>query len=127
MIGGTHRRLTGSFVGPSAVRMIREHFVDRLFFSVTGIAANGMLTDADDLEAAVKRAMLEQAGESTLLLDESKLATHGRYAIAPVYARLADPRRGRRRADARGRRDRARCVSYSLRRADDAGLRRTGG
>ena len=39
MIGGTHRRLTGSFVGPSAVRMIRQHFVDRLFFSVTGIAA----------------------------------------------------------------------------------------
>ncbi len=84
MIGGTHRRLTGSFVGPSAVRMIRQHFVDRLFFSVTGIAANGMLTDADDLEAVVKRAMLEQAGESTLLLDESKLATHGRYAVAPV-------------------------------------------
>jgi DeoR/GlpR family transcriptional regulator of sugar metabolism len=43
-----------------------------------------MLTDADDLEAVVKRAMLEQAGESTLLLDESKLATHGRYAVAPV-------------------------------------------
>ncbi len=84
MIGGTHRRLTGSFVGPSAVRMIRQHFVDRLFFSVTGIAGNGMLTDADDLEAVVKRAMLEQAGESTLLLDESKLASHGRHAIAPV-------------------------------------------
>ena len=28
VIGGVHRRLTGSFVGPSAVRMIREHFVD---------------------------------------------------------------------------------------------------
>ena len=41
VIGGTHRRLTGSFVGPSAVRMIREHFVDRLFFSVTGLAPNG--------------------------------------------------------------------------------------
>ena len=41
VIGGTHRRLTGSFVGPSAVRMIREHFVDRLFFSVTGLAPTG--------------------------------------------------------------------------------------
>ena len=28
-IGGMLRRLTGSFVGPSAVRMIREHFADR--------------------------------------------------------------------------------------------------
>jgi DeoR/GlpR family transcriptional regulator of sugar metabolism len=83
-IGGRHRRLTGSFVGPSAVRMIREHFVDRLFFSVTGIARNGMLTDGDELEATVKQAMLEQAADATLLLDGSKLATHGRHAIAPL-------------------------------------------
>jgi DeoR/GlpR family transcriptional regulator of sugar metabolism len=98
VIGGRHRRLTGSFVGPSAVRMIREHFVDRLFFSVTGLARTGALTDADDLEAAVKRAMLDQAGEATLLLDASKLGTHGRHAIAPlarvslVLAEVDDPR-----------------------------------
>ena len=84
VIGGTHRRLTGSFVGPSAVRMIREHFVDRLLFSVTGLAPNGALTDADDLEAAVKRAMLDQAAEATLLLDASKLTAYGRHAIAPI-------------------------------------------
>ena len=35
-IGGMLRRLTGSYVGPSSVRMIREHFADRLFLSVTG-------------------------------------------------------------------------------------------
>lgn len=84
VIGGRHRRLTGAFVGPSAVRMVREHFVDRLFFSVTGLARTGALTDADDLEAAVKRAMLDQAAEATLLLDASKLATHGRHAIGPM-------------------------------------------
>ncbi len=39
VIGGVHRRLTGSFVGPSAVRMIREHFVDRVFLSATGRGA----------------------------------------------------------------------------------------
>lgn len=84
VIGGAHRRLTGSFVGPSAVRMIREHFVDRLFFSVTGLARNGTLTDGDDLEASVKRAMLEQAAEAALLLDATKLQTYGRHAIGPV-------------------------------------------
>ena len=36
-IGGMLRRLTGSYVGPSSVRMIREHFADRLFLSVTGV------------------------------------------------------------------------------------------
>jgi DeoR/GlpR family transcriptional regulator of sugar metabolism len=85
-IGGMLRRLTGSYVGPSSVRAVREHFADRVFMSVTGIAPNGVLTDADDLEAAIKRARIEQSKESVLLLDGSKLATRGRQAIAPLSA-----------------------------------------
>jgi DeoR/GlpR family transcriptional regulator of sugar metabolism len=85
-IGGMLRRLTGSYVGPSAVRMIREHFADKLFLSVTGVSRNGVMTDADDLEAAVKRAMLDQVKQSILLLDASKLATHGRQSVAPLTA-----------------------------------------
>jgi len=84
VIGGMERRLTGSFVGPSSVRMVRDHFVDRFFLSVTGIARDRILTDADSLEAAVKRAMLEQARETVLLMDDSKLTTHGGHAIAPL-------------------------------------------
>lgn len=83
-IGGMLRRITGSYVGPSSVRAIREHFADKLFLSVTGVSAGGTLTDADELEAAVKLAMLEHAGESVLLVDESKLATRGRQAIASL-------------------------------------------
>lgn len=85
-IGGMERRLTGSFVGPSSVRMVRDHFVDRFFLSVTGIARHRILTDADSLEAAVKRAMLEQARETVLLMDDSKLSTHGGHAIALLQA-----------------------------------------
>jgi DeoR/GlpR family transcriptional regulator of sugar metabolism len=83
-IGGMERRLTGSFVGPSSVRMVRDHFVDRVFLSVTGVARGKVLTDADSLEAAVKRAMIEQASESVLLMDGSKLNTHGGHTIAPL-------------------------------------------
>jgi DeoR/GlpR family transcriptional regulator of sugar metabolism len=83
-IGGTLRRLTRSFVGPFAVRTVQGHFADRLFFSVKGIAANGMLTDADPLEAELKRTMLEQAGESILLIDHTKLAVRGLSVIAPI-------------------------------------------
>jgi len=98
LLGGKHRRLTGSFVGPSTVRAIREHFVDWFFFSVTGVTARGMLTENDDLEAAVKRAMLDQTNQSVLLVDETKLTTHGRQAIVPlrdvslVLAESEDPR-----------------------------------
>ena len=85
-MGGTLRRLTRSFVGPFAVRTVEGHFADRLFLSVKGLAENGMLTDADPLEAEVKRTMIEQAGEATLLIDRSKLSVRGLNVIAPLAA-----------------------------------------
>src|SRR6185295_16319829 len=83
-IGGTLRRLTRSFVGPFAVRTVQGHFADRLFLSVKGVAQNGMLTDADPLEAELKRTMIEQAGDSVLLIDHSKLSVRGLSVIAPI-------------------------------------------
>ena len=85
-VGGTLRSLTQSFVGPHAVHTVKAHFADRLFMSVKGVTADGTLTDADPLEAEVKRAMIEQAAESTLLLDRSKLEARGLSAIAPLPA-----------------------------------------
>ena len=83
-IGGNLRRLTRSFVGPFAVRTVQGHFADRLFFSVKGIAANGMLTDAEPLEAELKRTMIEQASDTVLLIDHSKLEVRGLSVIAPI-------------------------------------------
>ena len=72
-IGGTFRRLTYSLrragrgaLGPRSLRRPAA-------LSVTGVMPNGVMADADVLEADVKRAMLEQAEQSVLLLDESKL------------------------------------------------------
>ena len=84
-IGGTFKRLTCSYVGPAAVRSVRDHFADRYFMSVTGMAA-GVMTDTDVLEAEVKRAMLEQAEHAVLLLDGSKINARGRQAIARIDA-----------------------------------------
>ena len=72
-VGGTLRRLTRSFVGPFAVRTVEGHFADRLFLSVKGLTEQGVMTDADALEAEVKRTMIEQSGQATLLVDRSKL------------------------------------------------------
>jgi DeoR/GlpR family transcriptional regulator of sugar metabolism len=83
-MGGTLRRVNRSFVGPYTVQTINGHFADRLFFSVKAVAENGVLTEADPLEAEVKRAMIAQAGESTLLIDRSKLSARGLTAIAPI-------------------------------------------
>ncbi len=83
-VGGTLRPLTRSYVGPYAVHTVRGHFADRLFLSVKGVTREGVLTDADELEAEVKRTMIAQAEEPVLLLDDSKLGARGQNAIAAV-------------------------------------------
>ena len=85
-IGGMLRPLTRSFVGPFAVHTVLGHIADRVYFSVKGVTPDGALTDPDSLEAEVKRAMIAHAEHAVLLVDESKLATHGR----SVMGRLAD-------------------------------------
>ncbi len=80
-VGGMLRPLTRSFVGPSAVQTVLGHIADRVFFSVKGVTPDGALTDPDALEAEVKRAMIAHAEDPVLLLDESKLSTHGRSVL----------------------------------------------
>ena len=81
-VGGTLRRLTRSFVGPAAVRTVLAHYADRLILSVKGLTANGVMTDADPLEAEVKRTMIAQSGVSVMLVDDSKLSIRGLSVIA---------------------------------------------
>ncbi|HST42617.1 MAG TPA: DeoR/GlpR family DNA-binding transcription regulator [Conexibacter sp.] len=83
-VGGTLRRLTGSFVGPYAVETVRGHFADRMFMSVKGLTPGGVMTDADELEAELKRSMIAQSQETVLLVDGSKLSVRGQNAIAHV-------------------------------------------
>ena len=70
--------------GPFAVRTVEGHFADRLFLSVKGLTEQGVMTDADALEAEVKRTMIAQAGEATLLVDRSKLGVRGLSVVASV-------------------------------------------
>jgi DeoR/GlpR family transcriptional regulator of sugar metabolism len=83
-LAGSLRRLTCSFVGPQTVRAIQDHFADKLLFSVKGLAPGHVLTDANPLEAEVKRTMIERARESILLMDGSKFDQPGLSAIAPI-------------------------------------------
>jgi DeoR/GlpR family transcriptional regulator of sugar metabolism len=85
-LAGSLRRLTCSFVGPQTVRAIQDHFADKLLFSVKGLAPGHVLTDANPLEAEVKRTMIERARESILLIDGSKFDQPGLSAIAPISA-----------------------------------------
>lgn len=85
-LGGSLRRLARSFVGPQTVAAAAAHFADRAFFSVSGVASNGHLTDPDPLEAEVKRTMIRQAAEPVLLVDGSKFRRPALSSIVPVTA-----------------------------------------
>ena len=88
-VGGTLRALTRSFVGAAATRTVNEYFGDRLFLSVKGVVDGDTLTDADSLEADVKRTMIAHARDAVLLIDGSKLNVRGLVSIAPVSALAA--------------------------------------
>jgi DeoR/GlpR family transcriptional regulator of sugar metabolism len=83
-LAGSLRKATRSFVGPLTVQAITHHFADKLLFSVNGVAPGGTLTDADPLEAEVKRAMVGHSREAILLIDGSKFGRAGLSAITDV-------------------------------------------
>ena len=94
-IGGSFRKLTRSFVGAEAVRLIERFFVDQIVFSVKGIEMEGYLTDPDPLEAEVKRAMIDRARSVLLVAHSQKFNERGLNVIVPASqvdtAFLSDP------------------------------------
>lgn len=82
--GGIFRPLTLSFVGPCTIRMIESYRADRTFFSVKGITPDGQLTEANPLEAEVKRAMIRQAASPVLLVDGRKFERQGLSVITDI-------------------------------------------
>ena len=85
-LGGSLRKQTRSFVGPATIAAIERHFADKLLFSVNGFAPDGVLTEADPLEAEVKRAMVGRSAAAILMLDGSKFERAGLSAITDLRA-----------------------------------------
>jgi DeoR/GlpR family transcriptional regulator of sugar metabolism len=83
-LGGSFRSLTHSFVGPDVVRALRGYRADRLVFAVKGITADGHLTDAEALEAEVKRGMIDHAKTVVLLATAQKFHDRGRTVVGDV-------------------------------------------
>jgi DeoR/GlpR family transcriptional regulator of sugar metabolism len=94
-LGGTFRKLTHSYVGPDTIRALRGFLVDRVVFSVKGVTKEGFLTDADPLEAEVKRAMIAHAQTAALLATPQKFEDRGLAVVAPLaevgVAYVTDP------------------------------------
>ena len=82
--GGALRRSQLSFVGPAAVETLRRYHADKAFVSSVAVDLEQGLTDADELEADVRRTMLQQSRERFLLADYTKLGKTSFALIAPL-------------------------------------------
>lgn len=85
-VGGTYRRKYDSFGGAITENWLRQFHVDQSFLSVSAVdpARGAFHREAD--HAALKRAMVEIADRTVLLLDSSKLAKRALHRIAPIDA-----------------------------------------
>jgi DeoR family transcriptional regulator of aga operon len=86
MIGGLLRRISRSFVGPQAERMLAGLHVDHLFLGVDGLDPNVGPSTPDVLEAESNAAMIRCARSVSVVTDASKIGQRSLCTIAPITA-----------------------------------------
>ncbi|QSH41510.1 DeoR/GlpR family DNA-binding transcription regulator [Lentisphaerota bacterium ZTH] len=74
--GGILRKISNTFVGPSAQAFFNSHKSNILFISSAGFDNETGLTDPNPLEVQVKQNMIQNADKVIALLDSSKFDVH---------------------------------------------------
>lgn len=82
--GGTLSSNTLSFVGPLTLDSLDQFHADIAFMSCKGIDHEWGISDSNDMEAAVKKKMVEIASKKVLLLDGSKIGKRSFSKVGPV-------------------------------------------
>ncbi|MBQ1269043.1 MAG: DeoR/GlpR transcriptional regulator [Clostridia bacterium] len=72
--GGMLKEGSFALVGSRAERVAEVYHVDKMFFSCKGLDLSGGVTDANDLDASMKRAMASSAKKLYLAVDGSKFS-----------------------------------------------------
>lgn len=70
--GGTLQRRSLSFIGPSTRKTIDHYYADKVIFSCKGIDISKGIMESNELEAEVKKAMIDNAKTAILIIDHTK-------------------------------------------------------
>lgn len=84
LIGGRLFKHSMVAVGASAIEAISRVRADLFFLGVTGVHAEAGLTTGDAEEAAIKRAISRQSGETVVLASVEKLGAASPFLVLPL-------------------------------------------
>ncbi|MCA9766349.1 MAG: DeoR/GlpR transcriptional regulator [Carnobacterium sp.] len=84
LIGSTYKRLTRSFVDTTENLVVSKLNIDIAFMAATGFSINNGMSNADPLEHAIKKQIVNRAQQVFLLSDISKLGKSALYSYAPL-------------------------------------------
>jgi len=84
LIGGRLFKHSMVSVGAAAIEALTRVRPDIFFMGVTGVHPDAGLTTGDAEEAAVKRAISRQAGETVVLASEEKIGAASPFVIIPL-------------------------------------------
>jgi DeoR/GlpR family transcriptional regulator of sugar metabolism len=84
LIGGRLFKHSMVSVGAAAIEALARVRPDIFFMGVTGVHPDAGLTTGDAEEAAVKRAISRQAGETVVLASEEKIGAASPFVIIPL-------------------------------------------
>jgi DeoR/GlpR family transcriptional regulator of sugar metabolism len=82
--GGTLMSQSLSYVGPLAERSLSMYHVNKAFLSCKGVHLEKGLSDFNELQALLKKQMMDIAEETVLMVDSSKFGTRSFSQIAPL-------------------------------------------
>lgn len=85
LVGGAVNKMLENISGDKAIRDIENYQAELAIFSCRGLIGAGA-TDANDLEANIKRAFSAHADAVVLLVDHTKIGKHQLYMSAPMSA-----------------------------------------
>jgi DeoR/GlpR family transcriptional regulator of sugar metabolism len=83
-LGGSFDATNRAFDGPDTIRTAQNLLADKALITFKGLTNDGGLSDTYALEAEVKRAMIEQATTSILLVTAKTLAHRGNLVAGSV-------------------------------------------
>lgn len=73
LIGGKYYDRDMCFVGSIAEQYAKQFYVDVSFFSALGLSADGIISDSDIEQIAIRKIIMENSGKNIFLFEKNKL------------------------------------------------------